>query len=97
MLDHNNDVGRKKRAFVSQYSKAAKTFVLKAKYEKKRNVWRQELLVDIISYCKNPESLPYNTAWDELFYVLPIPQNIAPVPKVGVDDLLNKRMSRMRN
>jgi THAP domain len=90
ILDHNANIGRAVTGESVRYSKATKKWVLRSKFEKKSNLWREDLLAKISDVASGISPLPCTQEADHP----PIPQNIAAFPKPTLETLQNTRFKR---
>ncbi|KAF4531013.1 hypothetical protein B566_EDAN009757 [Ephemera danica] len=94
IIDHNNNTQRKIVATYPQYSKAAKGWVLKNRYEKKSYSWRDNLMKSFKFYCYNPTKIPDCTEIDKILFPFKAPKNIAPFPCGSKDEMSRSKYSR---
>jgi hypothetical protein len=91
IMDHNANLNRNKVFDVAQYSKASKSWILKSRKEEKSGLWRDDLM-----------SAVYDTVVSETIHAvplhidLPVPENIAPVPRPSMEELRRRKFSRFQ-
>lgn len=90
ILDHNNNIGRKKVRESVRYSKSQKKWVYVPVYQAKNNNWRKELVDNICTVVRGQVKL------DEMLYIdnIELPQNIAPISKPTMEEAKSLYFSR---